>query len=195
MEELKSPLREKKVLVAACCSTCSCAVLDALLKAAFHPTVFFYNPNIQPAAEYEKRKSDTRCYAQKRGVPFVEGEYDTDRWLEATQGLEREPERGRRCSLCFTLRLEKAATYARDHGFKVLTSSFALSRWKDYEQVTAAGHEAAGKVPGIAYWDHNWRKQGGSQRMSEIAKAENFYQQNYCGCIYSLENSRNHTVF
>ena len=103
--------------------------------------------------------------------------------------MEWDPERGIRCTMCFDMRFEKAAEYAHEHGFPVFTSCLGISRWKDMDQINGCGHRAAKKYDDVIYWDYNWRKAGGSQRMIEISKRERFYQQEYCGCVYSLRDS------
>lgn len=103
--------------------------------------------------------------------------------------MEWEPERGVRCTMCFDMRLERTALYAAEHGFSVISSSLGISRWKNLQQVNDSGRRAAARYPGMVYWDYNWRKQGGSSRMIEISKREQFYQQEYCGCVYSLRDA------
>ena len=102
--------------------------------------------------------------------------------------MEDEPERGVRCTMCFDMRFERTALYAHEHGFPVITSSLGISRWKNMQQINDCGARAA-RYPGLIYWDYNWRKGGGSARMIEISKREQFYQQEYCGCAYSLRDS------
>lgn len=160
-----------------------------MVAAGLELTVFFYNPNIHPRREYELRKQENIRFAEKLGIPFVDADYDTDNWLARTKGLEWEPERGLRCSICFDIRFERSALYAHEHGFPVFTSSLGISRWKNLEQINECGTRAAGRYPGLAYWTYNWRKQGGANRMLEISKRERFYQQEYCGCVYSLRDT------
>lgn len=152
-------------------------------------TIFFYNPNIHPEQEYLTRKEENVEYAKKHNIPFIDADYDADRWFERTRGLEQEPERGTRCTVCFDMRLERTALYAHEHGYPVFSTSLGISRWKDMEQVYACGRRAAKRYLGLVFWDYNWRKQGGSQRMLEISKEEQFYKQEYCGCAYSLRDS------
>ena len=152
-------------------------------------SLYFYNPNIHPKLEYELRKEENIRYAQKVGIPFIDADYDTDRWFELTKGHEQDPERGERCSMCFEMRFVKTAEHASKNGFKVITSCLGISRWKDFDQVTRAGQRAAALFPGVRYWDWNWRKDKGSERMIEISKEEHFYAQQYCGCVYSLRDS------
>jgi len=103
--------------------------------------------------------------------------------------MENEPEKGRRCTMCFDMRFERTALYAHEHGFPVMTSSLGISRWKDMNQINDSGCRAASRYPDLMYWDFNWRKQGGSERMIQISKREQFYQQEYCGCVYSLRDT------
>jgi epoxyqueuosine reductase len=152
-------------------------------------TIFFYNPNIYPRQEYELRKNEIMRYAKKVKVPFVDADYDPLNWLARIKGLELESERGARCSACFDMRFERSALYAHEHGFKVITSSLGMSRWKDLPQVNSCGVRAASRYKDMVYWTCNWRKDGGSARMYEIAKREGFYQQKYCGCVYSLRDA------
>ncbi|ABD89049.1 protein of unknown function DUF208 [Rhodopseudomonas palustris BisB18] len=186
---LSLPAGHAKVLLHSCCAPCSGEVMEAMLAAGIDYTVFFYNPNIHPEREYLLRKDENARFAARHGVAFVDADYDDALWLARTKGLECEPERGERCSICFDMRLERTALYAYEHGFSVITSSLGISRWKDFAQVVASGKRAVSRYDGLVYWDHNWRKAGGSARAVEIAKREKFYQQSYCGCLYSLRDA------
>ena len=152
-------------------------------------SIFFYNPNIHPKKEYEIRKNENIRYAKDLNIPFIDADYDVDNWFERTKGMEWDPERGRRCSTCFDMRFERTALYAAENGFSTITSSLGLSRWKDMNQINDSGLRAAEKYYGITYWTYNWRKKGGAERMYKIAKRENFYKQEYCGCVYSLRDT------
>ena len=112
-------------------------------------TVLWYNPNIHPRAEYELRKEENVRYAQELGIPFVDLDYDTEEWFRRAKGMEMDPERGRRCSMCFSMRFERTALYAHEHGFPIFTTTNATSRWKDQDQVNAAGLAAASKYAGV----------------------------------------------
>ena len=188
-EKLAPPNGEKKVLLHSCCAPCSGELMEAMAASAIELTVFFYNPNIHPRREYEIRKNENIRFAQKMNIAFVDADYDTSNWFERAKGLEFEPERGKRCTACFDMRFERTALYAHEHGFKVITSSLGLSRWKDMDQINGCGVRAAAHYPEVSYWTYNWRKQDGAVRMYEISKRENFYQQEYCGCVYSLRDS------
>ena len=181
-----------KVLLHTCCAPCSGEVIEAMQEAGIVFSIFFYNPNIHPREEYDIRKEENIRYAAEKNIPFIDCDYDPDRWFERIKGLEDEPERGARCEKCFDLRLERSALYAHEHDYRLFTSCLGVSRWKNMEQVNESGHRAAARYSGLQYWDYNWRKGGGSQRMVEIAKRENFYQQEYCGCIYSLRDNNKH---
>lgn len=183
------PGGEKKVLLHSCCAPCSGSVIEDIHHAGVALTIYFYNPNIHPREEYELRKEENIRFARKNGIPFVDADYDADRWFEEMKGHEMDEERGERCSMCFEMRFVKTAEYAFQNGFKIITSCLGISRWKDFDQVTRAGQKAAALFPGVQYWDHNWRKNGGSQRMIQIAREERFYQQQYCGCAYSLRDT------
>ena len=103
--------------------------------------------------------------------------------------MEMEPEKGIRCTECFDMRFERTALYAHEHDFPVFTSCLGISRWKDMKQINGCGHRAAARYPDVTYWDYNWRAGGGASRMLDISKRENFYQQEYCGCVYSLRDT------
>jgi predicted adenine nucleotide alpha hydrolase (AANH) superfamily ATPase len=163
--------------------------MEALSASEIDYTIYFYNPNIHPRDEYELRKQENIRFAQKAGVPFIDADYDTDNWFARAKGLEWEPERGARCTMCFDMRFERTALYAYENGFPVITSCLGLSRWKDMNQINASGERVAAKYADITYWTYNWRKMGGASRMVEIAKREEFYQQEYCGCVYSLRDT------
>ena len=184
-------LNPSTLLLHCCCAGCAGGIITALMHSGITPTVLFYNPNIHPENEYLLRKAETVIFLNTHAVPFMDSDYDPQRWFEATTGLEHEPERGERCRVCFTFRLDHAARLARDNGFKVFTSTLGISRWKDIDQVNAAGQKAAEKY-GVTYWDYNWRKKGGQDLIREVIRRENFYQQTYCGCQYSLNTSQNH---
>ena len=121
-------------------------------------------------------------------MPIIDADYDRDEWFEKTKGQENEPERGERCSTCFDMRFERTAQYAADNDFDLISSTLGISRWKDMDQINASGARSSAPY-NIPYWDFNWRKKGGSSRMLELSKREGFYQQEYCGCVYSLRDT------
>lgn len=189
---LSWPNGHNKVLLHSCCAPCSGEVMEAMLASGIDLTIFFYNPNIHPKKEYEIRKNENIRFAEKFNIPFVDADYDMDNWFARAKGMEKEPERGIRCTMCFDMRFERTALYAYENNFSVMTSSLGISRWKNMEQINECGVRAATKYPGLMYWEYNWRKEGGSARMIEISKREQFYQQEYCGCAYSLRDTNQH---
>ncbi len=188
-EKLILPEGKQRLLLHSCCAPCSGEVIAAIQASGIDFAIFFYNPNIHPREEYELRKAENIRFAEKHQIPFIDVDYDTDNWFARVKGLEFEPERGARCTVCFDMRFERTALYASEHGYDVITSCLGISRWKNMEQINDCGIRAASRYPSMVYWTFNWRKGGGSQRMLEISKAEQFYKQEYCGCIYSLRDT------
>lgn len=188
-EKLTLPNDEKKLLLHSCCAPCSGEIMERLLASGIDYTIFFYNPNIHPLKEYQIRKDENIRFAEKHNIPFVDADYDRDEWFRRAKGMEMEPERGIRCTMCFDMRFERTALYAHENGFNIISSSLGISRWKNMEQINDCGVRAASHYPNITYWTYNWRKGGGSARMIEISKRENFYQQEYCGCAYSFRDT------
>lgn len=191
-EPLPLPGGHGKVLLHSCCAPCSGEVMEAMAAAGIDFTIFFYNPNIHPRKEYDLRKNENIRFAERCGIPFVDADYDRDDWFARARGMEHEPERGARCTMCFDMRFERTALYAHEHGFPVMTSSLGISRWKNMQQINDCGVRAAARYPQLVYWEYNWRKGGGAARMIEISKREAFYQQEYCGCAYSLRDTNRH---
>lgn len=189
---LEAPDTDTKLLMHSCCAPCAGEVLAAVKASGIDVTVYFYNPNIHPVQEYEMRKAEDIRYCEQLGIPHIDGDYDTDHWFDRIRGLENEPERGRRCTVCFDMRFERTALFAAEHGYGLISSTLGISRWKNMAQINEAGVRAAGRYDGVRYWTLNWRKQGGAARMIEIAKREAFYQQEYCGCVYSLRDTNRH---
>lgn len=191
MMKVEAPGGADRILLHSCCAPCSGAIIECLLENGITPVIFFSNSNITPSEEYELRKAEITRYAGSLGLEVVDDDYDHGQWLASVQGLEHEPERGGRCSQCFRFRLERAARYAADHGFTVLATTLASSRWKDLDQVNAAGQWACGKVNAengggeVIWWDQNWRKGGLQPRRGEIIREQNFYNQLWCGCEFS----------
>ena len=177
------------VLLHSCCAPCSAAVLEWLLAHDYQPVVYYYNPNIFPRDEYEKRKAELNKHCARLGVEVIDGDWDHDAWLDAVKGLESEPERGKRCSVCFLVRLQAAARTAHERGIGLFTTTLASSRWKSLDQVNAAGFEAASAYDNVQYWDKNWRKDGLQDRRNALLKQYGFYNQTWCGCEFSHRDS------
>lgn len=188
---LQLPDGATRLLLHSCCAPCSGSVMEQLKLSGIDFTVYFYNPNIHPLKEYELRKQENIRYAAENDIPFVDDDYNFKDWFKRAEGMEQEPERGIRCTMCFDMRFERAAQYAAKNGFTLFSSSLGISRWKNMQQINDCGIRAAKPYDNLSYWTYNWRKQGGSARMIEIAKEEQFYQQEYCGCAYSKRDTDN----
>ncbi|MBP5335843.1 MAG: epoxyqueuosine reductase QueH [Bacteroidales bacterium] len=184
--KLEAPLGASRVLLHTCCAPCSSAIVECLVRNGITPVIFYSNDNIYPREEFDKRENECLRYAGSLGLEVVEDPYDHARWLPLAAGLEAAPERGARCLECFRYRLLRAARYASAHGFAVLATTLASSRWKDLEQVNQAGAWACAQVQGVTWWDRNWRKEGLQERRGEIIREMNFYNQPYCGCEFSI---------
>ena len=188
-ESLNVPMGQTEVLLHTCCAPCSSAIIECLLNNGIRPVIYYCNPNIYPLEEYLVRKEECTRYAKALGLDIIDDDYDHEAWLEAVKGLENEPERGGRCLRCFKLRLLRTAEYARDNGFKVITTTLASSRWKSLEQINEAGEWACAQVPDVIWWDRNWRKGGLKERRLQIIKEYDFYNQLYCGCEFSNKST------
>lgn len=175
----------QKLLLHTCCAPCSAAIIEWLTVNGFCPTLYYFNPNIFPRTEYDIRKEECSRYARALGLEIIDGDYDHAGWLELVSGLEREPERGKRCFVCFKMRLLATARMAQEKGFDRFATTLASSRWKNLEQIAEAGHWAAGQFEGIAFWEKNWRKEGLSERRRILLAENGFYNQQYCGCEFS----------
>ena len=186
-----------KVLLHACCAPCSSAIVEWLLAHEIEPVIYYYNPNIYPQEEYEIRKQESKRHAESLGIQWLDDDnadsptpccgYGHEQWREAVKGLEREPERGRRCEVCFHYRLLATAKKAQELGITWFATTLASSRWKNIEQVNAAGMRAAEAAGGqVKFWAQNWRKDGLQDRRNELLKEYGFYNQQYCGCEYAF---------
>lgn len=182
----------KDVLLHCCCAPCSSAILEWMFQNEVRPTLYYCNPNIYPDQEYQIRKNEITRYAAKLGIAIIEDDYDHQVWLDNVRGMEDEPERGARCLQCFRLRLYRTARQAAELGIAEFATTLASSRWKNLEQINAAGLWAAERVNASAQYstqvhfdDRNWRKGGLQQRRNELLRENGFYNQLYCGCEFS----------
>ena len=195
-EIIQAPMGETKVLLHTCCAPCSSAIIEAMMQNGITPVIFYCNPNIYPREEYEIRKNECTRYAQSLGLEIIDDDYDHEAWLEAVKGMEDEPERGGRCLKCFKIRLLRTAEYAAKRGIRVITTTLASSRWKSLDQINEAGRWACCQINGrfsaaplaseVIWWDQNWRKGGLQERRLQIIKEYDFYNQQYCGCEFSM---------
>lgn len=183
---LEVPGNAKEILLHTCCAPCSSAIIECLMQHDIRPTIYYCNPNIYPLEEYNNRKNECSRYAQSLGLDIIDADYNHEAWRCTVQGLEGEPERGGRCLQCFKMRLLDTALYAHENGFSVITTTLASSRWKSLEQINQAGRYAVENYPDVIWWDQNWRKGGLSERRIAIIKEYGFYNQQYCGCEFSM---------
>lgn len=189
-KKLAPPEGVHRVLLHSCCAPCSGAMVDEMRSLEdLEVTVFFYNPNIHPRKEYEIRKNENKKFCGNIGVSFIDCDYDVDNWYSRVKGMEFDPERGRRCTECFDLRMERTALYAHEHGYNAIATTNATSRWKDAVQVNDSGHRAAARYQNLIYWENDWQSDEMTMRKYKISAAERFYKQEYCGCSYSLRDS------
>ena len=166
-----------------CCAPCSCGAIKQLADGEIPDIddfiVLFYNPNIFPEAEYQKRLREQIKYCEKLGVKYATLEYNHDAWRNAVRGLENEPERGARCDKCFAFRFCMGREFAIKNGYNAIASVFGVSRHKDQAQVDRAGKLSCGEIKYLPIkWNENLRAQ--KNRESD------FYRQNYCGCEFSF---------
>ena len=192
-----------KVLLHACCAPCSSAIVEWLLAHDVTPVIYYFNPNIFPLEEYEIRKNESKRHAASLGIQWIDADYSHSEWRCAMEGLEQEPERGRRCERCFYVRLLATAKKAQELGITWFATTLASSRWKNLEQINRAGEAAALSVqntdrstdrtqtelPTPQFWAQNWRKDGLQERRNALLKEYNFYNQLYCGCEFSLNQN------
>jgi len=174
-----------KTLLHICCGVCATAAAERLMCEGHSVTGFFYNPNIHPVDEYEKRLKTAQKVASEMNFDLVEGPYDRERWFELVKGHEYDSEGGKRCQICFRMRLEKTYEYMKKHTFDMFTTTLTVSPHKDVTLVDSIGRE----IGGDSFYSADFKKRGGFQRAMELAKEWNLYKQKYCGCIYSLEKT------
>ena len=174
---------KKKLLLHSCCAPCSIYVLQQLMS-EWQVTVYFYDPNIHPRAEYIQRRDEMKGYAEKLKLEFIEGPYDTFNWIQKTRGLEKEPEKGKRCTICFDIRLGETARKAKDEGYEAFATTLTISPHKDAKQVRLVGQKIAEKFE-IDFLDRDWKKDDGFKIACKLSKEEGFYRQDYCGCFFS----------
>ncbi len=174
-----------KVLLHICCGTCASSVAEQLMCDGYRVTGFFYNPNIHPADEYKRRLDGAAEVARQLGFDLVEGPYDRQRWFELVKGKEYSAEGGARCEICFNMRLEKTHEYFKKGIFNAFATTLTVSPLKDVTLVNAIGR----KIGGERFICADFKKKGGFARATELSREWGLYRQNYCGCIYSLEES------
>ena len=184
MQEVESLNGERKsVLLHSCCGPCSSAVIERL-REFFDVTVIYYNPNVEPQEEYEKRKNVQIGLLNELGIPYMDVPYDNEVFHEITKGLENEPEGGARCHVCYGLRLKYTAKLAKEKEFDYFCTTLTVSPYKNSEVINKIG-ESIGNEMGIKYLLSDFKKREGYKRSIELSKQYNLYRQDYCGCLYA----------
>ena len=175
------------LLLHSCCAPCSSYVLEYLSN-YFKITIFYYNPNISPKEEFDKRIEEQKRLINelpvKNKVEFIEGKYDNDKYENSIKGLEQEKEGGSRCHICYRLRLEETAKIAKEKGFDYFTTTLSISPYKNAKVLNEIGEEL-GKIYNISYLYADFKKKNGYKRSIELSRIYNLYRQDYCGCEYS----------
>jgi predicted adenine nucleotide alpha hydrolase (AANH) superfamily ATPase len=163
-----------------------------LLQKEFELTTYFYNPNIHPREEYNRRLSEVERYCGENKIDLVKGEYDTDQWFSAVKGMEEQKEGGRRCEICYRVRLEKTALTAQAHGMSCFATTLTVSPYKKTLVINRIGREA-GEQYSTIFYEADFKKRDGFKKSCELSKHYNFYRQTYCGCTYSIPRGRTQT--
>lgn len=177
--------KDNKIILHSCCAICSGYPISLLKDMGYQVIVYFYNPNIFPQEEYKKRLEAQKKLCEKFNCELIEGEYNTNNFYEAIKGFENEPEKGKRCDICFKLRLKETAKLATKLGVKNFTTSIVISPHKNFEKLTGIGNEIASNF-GIEYVAINFKKNDGFLKTNKISKELKLYRQNYCGCEFSI---------
>ena len=189
MEKLTASFGDYRptLLLHACCAPCSSYVLESIAK-YFDITMFFYDPNITPAEEYEKRYSELKRLLREApfadGIKVMESEYEPEKFFEIAKGLENVPEGGERCFKCYRLRLERTAKAAKEHGFDYFATTLSISPYKSSAKLAEISL-ALEKEYGVNWLPSDFKKRGGYRRSIELSKEYGLYRQDYCGCVYS----------
>ena len=181
-----------RVLLHSCCAPCSSQVL-ARLSDNFLVTVLYYNPNIEPFSEYEKRKEEQKrfikSFPSKNQISFLDCDYENEKFKIMAKGLENIPEGGERCHKCYTLRMEKTAILAKENNFNYFCTTLSVSPFKNSRVLNEIGNMLEKKYD-IKYLYSDFKKEDGYKKSIEYSKKYNLYRQNYCGCIYSKKNKK-----
>lgn len=179
--------KKDKIVLHTCCAICSGYPVSYLKDAGYQVCAYFYNPNIYPSDEYQKRLEAQRTLCNHFDCELVEAEYNPEEYYEFVKGFESEPEKGLRCDKCFELRLRKTAEYAKSIGADFFTTSIVISPHKDFDKLSQIG-EKISQETGIKYLAINFKKKDGFLKTNKISKELGLYRQNYCGCKFALNH-------
>lgn len=193
LEEIKKSGNIPKLMLHSCCAPCSSYVLEYLTE-YFDITVLYYNPNIYPKEEYLKRKEEQiRLINEKKWinkVNIIDCDYDSELYFEKVKGLENEEEGGKRCEVCFLLRLEKTAIFAKEKKCDFFVTTLSISPLKNADLLNKIGFELSEKY-NVSYLPSDFKKRNGYIRSIELSREYNLYRQNFCGCVFSKNNQEN----
>jgi len=173
-----------KTVLHICCGICAAGVAERLISEGHQVIGFFYNPNIHPLEEYNRRLEVARKIAEELNFPLEVAPYTPEEWFEETKSLENEPEGGRRCEVCFRLRLKRAYLCMEDCEGDAFTTTLTISPHKSATVINKVGQE----IGGGRFLVRDFKKKEGFKRAMELAKKWTLYRQDYCGCIYSMRS-------
>ncbi len=175
---------KERMLLHVCCAPCSPHVVSKLAE-EYDLTLYFYNPNIHPKAEYEARAEELRNWCKTTGLDLIVDDYNIKGWFSATKGLEDEPEKGARCEVCFDLRLGRAAYVAGRKGYDLFGTVLTVSPHKESVVINRVGRRHQ-ELSGVTFLEADWKKKEGAKLTNMLARDIGFYRQDYCGCVHSL---------
>ena len=175
----------EQILLHCCCAVCAGYSIEKLLSLDFEPVLYWFNPNIYPAFEYERRLNELIRYSKKLSLELILPKQSNDEWKEYVRGLEGEKEGGARCIKCFEYRLNYAAEEAKQRGIEKFTTTLTISPHKNSKNIFVEGNKAAERN-GVSFLEIDFKKQDGFLKTMQIAKRENFYRQSYCGCEFGM---------
>ncbi len=178
----------KKMLLHVCCANCVLHPYE-ILKNGFDVTLYFYNPNIHPDEEYDKRLNYAARVAEKYNLSLIEGQYDKNNWLDVTYEYRDEPEGAKRCEMCFSIRLEKTALFALENGYDLFATTLSVSPHKNSKIINNTGKMLSEKY-GVEFLEADFKKQDGFKKTILLSKELDLYRQDYCGCIYSMRSGK-----
>lgn len=175
------------LLLHSCCAPCSSYTLEYLSR-YFSITVFYFNPNISPKAEFDKRFAEQKrlieALPSENKISLICGDYNYDEFLNIARGYESVPEGGERCFRCYRMRLEKTAELAKQNGFDYFCTTLSISPLKNSQKINEIGFDVAEKY-GVKWLPSDFKKREGYKRSIELSREYDLYRQNFCGCVFS----------
>ena len=176
---------ENKILTHACCGICSAYPILQLKELGYTPVVYFYNPNIDTKVEFDRRLEAQKKVCEYHNVELIVEPYCPSEYISVVTGYESEPEGGKRCILCFNLRLLKSAYKSKELGIKYFTTSMVISPHKNFKLLSSIGEDIAKHIDNVDYISIDFKKKDGFLKTNKISKDLNLYRQNYCGCKFA----------